>query len=76
MYSGPEAFSEPSMKSLSEYLLTIGDSLEGYISFHSYSQILLLPYGYTADHLDNYDELVKCSIVVSSYSNFFFYSMM
>jgi murein tripeptide amidase MpaA len=57
MYSGPEAFSEPSMKSLSEYLLTIGGSLEGYISFHSYSQILLLPYGYTADHLDNYDEL-------------------
>ncbi|RZC37059.1 Peptidase M14 and/or Propep M14 domain containing protein [Asbolus verrucosus] len=59
MYCGPEAFSEPSMKSLSEYISTIGDNLEGYISFHSYSQVLLIPYGYTTEHLDNFDELIN-----------------
>lgn len=58
IYGGPEPFSEPEIKSFSEYLSKIGDNLEGYISFHSFSQILLLPYGYTEDHLDNYDELV------------------
>ncbi|RZC42014.1 Peptidase M14 and/or Propep M14 domain containing protein, partial [Asbolus verrucosus] len=46
-YCGPEAFSEPSMKSLSEFISTIGESLEGYISFHSYSQIFTFVIWYT-----------------------------
>lgn len=57
-YRGPSAFSEPSTRSMSQYISTIAHRLVGYISFHSFSQLLLLPYGYTAAHLDNYDVTV------------------
>ncbi|RZC41101.1 zinc carboxypeptidase [Asbolus verrucosus] len=56
-YCGPEAFSEPSTKTLSEFISTIGSSLQAYIAFHSYSQLLLLPYGHTSQHLENYQDL-------------------
>lgn len=58
-YGGPSAFSENSTRVLSEYLSTIAENLFGYISFHSYSQLLLIPYGHSTAHLDNYDELVS-----------------
>ncbi|XP_018573035.1 zinc carboxypeptidase-like [Anoplophora glabripennis] len=54
-YRGPRAFSEPSTRSLSEFISSIGHRLVAYISFHSFSQMLLIPYGHTRAHLDNYD---------------------
>ncbi|XP_018574461.2 zinc carboxypeptidase [Anoplophora glabripennis] len=56
VYGGPTAFSETSTKSLSEFISAIGSRLVAYIGFHSFAQLILIPYGYTADHLDNYDE--------------------
>lgn len=32
--------------------------MDVFLSFHSYSQLLLMPYGNTTDHLDNYDDMV------------------
>lgn len=58
-YQGPSAFSEPCTKALSNYISTIGKELVAYIDFHSYSQLLLLPYGYTSKHLDNFDQMVS-----------------
>ncbi|XP_011498174.1 PREDICTED: zinc carboxypeptidase-like [Ceratosolen solmsi marchali] len=55
-YAGRSAFSEVETKSLSAYLQSIKDHLFAYISFHSYSQLLLFPYGHTSEHLDNYKE--------------------
>ncbi|KAG5872627.1 hypothetical protein JTB14_003715 [Gonioctena quinquepunctata] len=55
LYAGPRPFSEPCTATLSEYISTIARKLMVYISFHSYTQLLLLPYGNTTDHLDNYD---------------------
>lgn len=55
VYCGPTSFSETSTRTLSEFLTAIGSRLVAYITFHSYAQLLLMPYGYTADHLDNYD---------------------
>lgn len=57
-YHGPAAFSEPSTKSLSQYISTISGDLVAYIGLHSYSQLLLIPYGHSYEHLDNYDDLV------------------
>lgn len=57
-YAGPSPFSENCTRVLSDFISTIGDSLIGYIAFHSYSQFLLIPYGHTKERLDNYDELV------------------
>lgn len=42
-YAGPKAFSEPETLALSEFIKTF-HNLKLYISFHSYSQLLLFPY--------------------------------
>lgn len=62
-HAGSAPFSEPEMKSLSEYIKTVADKFYVYISFHSYSQLLLFPYGHTTDHLENHDELVRKLVI-------------
>ncbi|KAL6261804.1 hypothetical protein P5V15_006891 [Pogonomyrmex californicus] len=56
-YAGSAPFSDIETKSMSEYLKSISDKYYAYLSFHSYSQLLMFPYGHTRDHLENYDEL-------------------
>ncbi|KAM0726995.1 Zinc carboxypeptidase A 1 [Formica fusca] len=55
-YAGSAPFSDIETKSMSEYIKSIKDKFDAYISFHSYSQLLMFPYGHTKDHLENYDE--------------------
>ncbi|XP_023163920.2 zinc carboxypeptidase A 1 [Drosophila hydei] len=52
-YAGPSAFSEIETLSLSNYIASIKDEIQLYISFHAYSQYLLYPYGHTGDLPDN-----------------------
>lgn len=59
IYAGNEPFSEVESKTISEYIKSISDKFYAYISFHSYSQLLMYPYGYTNKHLDNYEDLVR-----------------
>lgn len=56
-FAGSAPFSDIETRSLSEYITSISDKFYAYIAFHSYSQLLLFPYGHTTAHLDNYDEL-------------------
>ncbi|XP_014486643.1 PREDICTED: zinc carboxypeptidase-like [Dinoponera quadriceps] len=56
-HAGSAPFSEIETKSMSEYIESIKGKFFAYLSFHSFSQLLLFPYGHTTDHLDNYDEL-------------------
>ncbi|XP_043287320.1 zinc carboxypeptidase-like [Venturia canescens] len=56
-FAGTAPFSDIETKTLSEYIRSISDKFYAYIAFHSYSQLLLFPYGHTTEHLDNYDEL-------------------
>lgn len=58
-YAGSAPFSEIETKSLSEFIKSIEDKYDAYISFHSYSQLLMFPYGHTKEHLENYDEEVR-----------------
>ncbi|TGZ32134.1 Zinc carboxypeptidase a 1 [Temnothorax longispinosus] len=58
LYAGSTPFSEIETKSMSEYIESISDKFYTYISFHSYSQLLMYPYGYTKEHLDNYKDLM------------------
>lgn len=39
--------------------------MDVYLSFHSYSQLLLLPYGHTVEHLDNYEEMVLTFTIIN-----------
>ncbi|ALC39111.1 CG4017 [Drosophila busckii] len=55
-YAGPSAFSEIETLSLSNYIASIKDKIQLYISFHAYSQYLLYPYGHTGDLPDNVED--------------------
>ncbi|XP_055597876.1 zinc carboxypeptidase A 1-like [Uranotaenia lowii] len=56
-YGGPQAFSEVETKSLSEYITSLKGKIQAYIGFHSFSQLLLFPYGHTGEHVSNHDDL-------------------
>ncbi|TDG45328.1 hypothetical protein AWZ03_008229 [Drosophila navojoa] len=58
-YAGPSAFSEIETLSLSNYIASIKDKIHLHISFHSYSQYLLYPYGHTADLPDNVEDFQR-----------------
>ncbi|KAJ0173500.1 hypothetical protein K1T71_010649 [Dendrolimus kikuchii] len=58
-YAGPGPFSEPETRSLSTYIRSISDRIDMYLSFHSFSQMLLLPFGNTTAPLANYDEAIN-----------------
>ncbi|KAL9706931.1 hypothetical protein quinque_010449 [Culex quinquefasciatus] len=54
-YAGPEPASEIETKNLMEYFSKIKDQIHFYLSFHSYSQLILLPFGYqNAEKVDNF----------------------
>ncbi|GAB0094438.1 hypothetical protein DMENIID0001_097390 [Sergentomyia squamirostris] len=57
-FAGPTAFSEVESQTLSEYILSIRDNLNFYISFHSAINMLLLPWGHTADQNEHYGEFM------------------
>ncbi|XP_055627088.1 zinc carboxypeptidase-like [Toxorhynchites rutilus septentrionalis] len=57
-FAGPTAFSEIETQTLSQYITSIRSKLTTYLSFHSFSQLLMVPYGHTRDRLDNYDETI------------------
>ncbi|KAI5617251.1 carboxypeptidase A precursor, partial [Silurus asotus] len=45
-YRGPKANSEPEVKSIVDFVTSHGQ-IKAFVSIHSYSQMLLYPYGYT-----------------------------
>ncbi|XP_077120551.1 carboxypeptidase A1-like [Ranitomeya variabilis] len=46
-YHGKSAHSEPEVKSIVDFVKSHGN-IKGFVSIHSYSQMLLYPYGYTS----------------------------
>ncbi|KAJ8919788.1 hypothetical protein NQ315_006317 [Exocentrus adspersus] len=61
-FRGPQPFSEPCCRIMSEFITSIGEQLVAYISFHSFSQLLLIPYGYTPEHLENYEQIYQIGL--------------
>ncbi|XP_018331188.1 zinc carboxypeptidase-like [Agrilus planipennis] len=58
-YAGAGAFSEIETQTFSTYISSIVSHLRAYISIHSYSQLLLLPYGVTGiGKPSNYNQLL------------------
>ncbi|XP_076388900.1 carboxypeptidase A2 isoform X2 [Megachile rotundata] len=57
-YAGPHAFSEPETKAMAEYILTNKQSIRMYLTLHSYSQMWLVPWGYTHSKPSDYSELM------------------
>lgn len=57
-YHGPYPNSEPEVKSIVDFVKSHGN-IKAFVSIHSYSQLLLYPYGYTETPAPNAQELVR-----------------
>ncbi|KAL2308866.1 hypothetical protein Nmel_005036 [Mimus melanotis] len=57
-YHGPYANSEPEVKSIVDFVKSHGN-IKAFVSIHSYSQLLLYPYGYTYTAVPDQQELVR-----------------
>ncbi|XP_013865725.1 carboxypeptidase A5 [Austrofundulus limnaeus] len=55
-YRGPRAHSEPEVKAIVDFVKSHGN-IKAFISIHSYSQMLLYPYGYTTTPVKDQAEL-------------------
>lgn len=66
-YAGPQPFSEPEIKAMSDFVSILKDKINVMLAFHSYSQLLLSPYGHTAEEFpENYADLMQ---VAKAYSD-------
>ncbi|TDG46690.1 hypothetical protein AWZ03_006870 [Drosophila navojoa] len=66
-YAGPHPLSEPEVKALSDFISILKHKMNVMLAFHSYSQLLLSPYGHTAEEFpDNYNDLMQ---VAKAYSD-------
>ncbi|OAD52756.1 Zinc carboxypeptidase A 1 [Eufriesea mexicana] len=59
IYPGNKPFSETETSTMSQYIDSIHDKIFSYVAFHSYSQLLLIPYGHSNQRVDNYDDLFQ-----------------
>jgi len=53
-YHGPEAFSEPETAAIRDFILARNGTVQYYNNMHSYSQLVLLSWGYTTEPPPNY----------------------
>ncbi|XP_011698097.1 PREDICTED: zinc carboxypeptidase A 1-like [Wasmannia auropunctata] len=61
-YPGESPFSEIEMKTMSEYIKVNARYFYAYVSFHSFGQRLMFPYGYTETHIFSYDKLYRVGL--------------
>lgn len=57
-YHGPAPESEPEVAAIVKFITTHGN-VKALISIHSYSQMLMYPYGRSLEPVSNYKELVR-----------------
>lgn len=64
-YAGTAAFSETETRTLAAYITSVSENLYAYIGFHSFSQLLLIPYGHSGHEVpENYDQLVGFTLPI------------
>nr|XP_020509589.1 carboxypeptidase B2 [Labrus bergylta] len=59
IYCGAFPESEPETHAVAEFLRSHKDTIQLYVSIHSYSQMLLFPYSYTVEEAENHNELLE-----------------
>nr|XP_034834190.1 zinc carboxypeptidase-like [Maniola hyperantus] len=58
-YAGPGPFSEMETRSMSAFISSIGDRIELFLSFHSFGQLLLVPFGNSSEPYANYNDSIN-----------------
>ncbi|XP_046673648.1 carboxypeptidase B-like [Homalodisca vitripennis] len=59
IYAGAQAFSEPETAAISNYVLANKANMKGYLTFHSYGQYILYPWGYDRKVPPDYMDLAR-----------------
>ncbi|XP_067685626.1 carboxypeptidase B-like [Haliotis asinina] len=74
VYSGSSAFSIPESRNLGSFMRHHGSSIKAYLTFHSYGQYFLYPYGYSSYSVaPDYAELASLArTTVDAMSNDYF----
>ncbi len=70
-YDGPEPFSESETQAIRDLLLGLGDQVAFYQNTHSYSQLIMYPWGYTEDLPEDADDQDNLATIVREKSSFF-----
>lgn len=58
-YAGPKAFSEVEMEIVNQQMLKYNSSIVVYLTFHSYGQYWIYPWGYDQSLPDDWKDLVR-----------------
>lgn len=64
VYSGSQAFSEKESQSLRTFILSNKQNMIAYLTYHSYGQMWLYPWGYTSAFPQDWRELVSVTSYV------------
>ena len=65
-YHGQEAFSETELQAVRDHVLGLGGDVVYSLSLHSYGQLIMYPYGYTADLPEDAEDLQRLGDLVRS----------
>jgi len=57
-YFGPEAFSEVEARNVRDFVMAHKAEIKFYQTLHSYSQLVLMPWGYTSEPAPGYDAML------------------
>ncbi|XP_001602586.2 carboxypeptidase A2-like [Nasonia vitripennis] len=58
-YGGPSPFSEPETRAMSNYIMNNKKTIRTYLTLHSYSQMLLVPWGFTRTRPADFQDLMN-----------------
>ena len=58
-YRGTHAFSEVEVRNVANYLKSLKNRIAGYMDIHAYSQLWMIPWGYTQQPTEDHEELVR-----------------
>lgn len=66
IYGGPMAFSENETLSYSNYIAGLNGKIQTFLGFHSYSQLILLPYGHTSEGATNHKDFMQIALAAAN----------
>lgn len=62
IYAGPTSFSEPETRAIRDFLVENKDQLKVYLSIHAYSQMWMLPWGFSQERPENYNDMYEVAL--------------
>ncbi|XP_063386547.1 carboxypeptidase B-like isoform X2 [Cydia fagiglandana] len=64
-YRGPKPFSEPETAAIKKVIHDSKTDFRAFLSFHSYGEVIIFPWGYTSDPCPSYVELLEGGTVMA-----------